>query len=81
MEIQYKTATRVILTPTAPDGKITTYTDDMPIIYYFGAIKVSTNVKNIGLYREITAAQHEAYQAAHDAALAEQQEGDDEPEP
>ena len=74
MEIQYKTATRVILTPTAPDGRITNYQDGQPPLWYIGAVKVSTNVKNIGNYHEITAAQHAAYQAAYDAAFAAQQE-------
>jgi len=78
MEIQYKTATRVMLTPTAPDGKITTYQDGQPPLWYIGAVRVSTSVNNIGNYHEISAAQHAVYQAAYDAALAEQNDDGDE---
>lgn len=74
MEIQYKTETLAILTPTAPDGRITNYQDGQPPLWYIGAVLVSTSVSNIGNYHEITAAQHAAYQAAYDAAFNAQQE-------
>lgn len=74
MEIFYNSATKVTLTPTAPDGRLTTYTDDKPITYYIGAVKVVTRPAQIPKYREVTAEQHAAYMAAYEAAIAAQQE-------
>lgn len=78
MEVLILSARSVELVPTAPDGIITSYTDDKPITSYVGATAVVTQRKNIVLYREITAEQHAAYAAARDAALAEiPEEGED----
>lgn len=69
MNIMQKTAKVVQL--TADEGMwLTCYNDEQDILAYTGSKKVSCTNARASAFREITDAQHQAYQERYEIALA-----------